>query len=240
MGFNVNKLPRGGNGGNRVQQPTLDAGTYPARLVRFIDMGIQPQRAYAGKDKPPAHEVDFTYELLDVFMVDKDGKELEDKPRWISENFPVYRLEADLAKSTKRYKALDPAMEFDGDMSKLVGQPCMITIVHGENKKDPAHPYENVGNVSVMRAKEVEKAPELKNKPVVFLLEEPDMEVFDNFPSWIQDKLKGNLEYAGSPLEAALERSKGKGGTSPKGEPKKAAQAPVEPNEDPADEEDNW
>ena len=240
MGFNLNKLPRGNGGGDRVQQPTLDVGSYPARLVRMIDMGVQPQRAFKGQDKPPAHEVDFTYELLDVFMLDKEGNELEDKPRWISESFPVYRLEADLAKSTKRYKALDPNMDFDGDMSKLVGQPCMVTIVHGDNKKDPARPYENIGNVAVMRAKEAAKAPDLKNDPVVFLLDEPDMEVFNKFPQWIQDKLKGNLGYAGSPLQAALEGSEGKGGTSPKGRPKKASEAPVEPNDDPEGDDNNW
>lgn len=212
MGFKLDKLPRGSGGGDRVAQPTLDVGTYPARLVRFIDMGIQPQRPYQGQDKPPAHEVDWTYELLDVFMVDKDGNEDETKPRWISERFPVHRLEADLAKSTKRYKALDPNMDFDGDMSALVGQPCMVTIVHGENKKDPTRPYENIGNVTTMRAKEAAKAPELKNDPQVFLLDEPDMEVFNKFPGWLQDKLKENLEYAGSPLEAAVKGTKG--GTS--------------------------
>lgn len=237
MGFKLNKLPRTG-GGDRVAQPTLDVGSYPARLVRFIDMGIQPQRAYKGQDKPPAHEVDLTYELLDVFMVDKDGKELEDKPRWISESFPVYRLEADLAKSTKRYKALDPNMDFDGDMSRLVGQPCMVTIVHGENKKDPTRPYENIGNVTVMRAKEAAKAPELKNDTQVFLLDEPDMEVFNKFPGWLQDKLKANLGYAGSPLQALLSDTKAKTATGSKGK----AGKPVEDDADAiqAEEEENW
>lgn len=223
MGFNLSKLPRGNGGGDRIAQPILDVGSYPARLVRFIDMGIQPQRPYKGQEKPPAHEVDFTYELLDVFMVDKNGNEVDDKPRWISESFPVYRLEADLAKSTKRYKALDPNMDFDGDMSKLVGQPCMVTISHGENKKDPARPYENVSNVAVMRAKEAAKAPELVNQPIVFLLDEPDMEVFNKFPGWLQDKLKGNLTYAGSPLQAALEGNKGSSGTGTKAKAEKPA-----------------
>lgn len=223
MGFRLNELPRSSNGGgDRVPQPLLDIGSYPARLVRFIDMGIQPQRPYKGQDKPPAHEVDLTYELLDVFMVDKDGNELEDKPRWISESFPVYRLEADLAKSTKRYRALDPNEDFDGDMSQLVGQPCMVTIVHGENKKDPARPYENIGNVTVMRAKEVAKAPELVNPTQVFLLDEPDMELFAKFPKWIQDKLKSNLGFAGSPLQTALAASEGKVGGEGKGKSKKA------------------
>lgn len=229
MGFKLDKLPRGKGSGDRVLQPTLEVGTYPGRLVQFIDMGIQPQRPYQGQEKPPAHVARLTYEFLDVFMVDKDGKELEDKPRWISETIPMNRLEADLAKSTKRYKAIDPNMDFDGDFAALVGQPCMITIVHGDNKKDPTRPYENIGNISTMRAKEAAKAPELKNPTTVFLLDEPDMEVWAKLPSWITDEIKGNLGFSGSPLEAALKS----GNSSTKG---KQQEEPV----DASDEGEGW
>lgn len=202
MGFKLNKLPKAAGSG--PAQPTLEPGTYPARVVQFIDRGIQAQRPFKGEDKLPVHEIELTYELLDVFMVDKDGNEEEDRPRWIREKFPVHRLEADLAKSTKRYKALDPNNDFDGDFSLVINQPCMLTVVLGENKKDPTRPYENIGNIAVMRAKEAAKAPELKNKSKVFLLEEPDMEVFKSFPEWLQTELKANLEFKGSKLEKAL------------------------------------
>ena len=185
--------------------------------------------------------VDLTYELLDVFMVDEEGKELEDKPRWISESFPVYSLDADLAKSSKRYHALDPNMDFDGDMTQLVGQPCMVTIVHGENRKNPERPYENIGNVSVMRAKEVAKAPELVNEPTVFVLDDPDMEVFKKLPQWLQEKVKGNLEYAGSPLQALLEASQEQPGRVAKGKPQKARrEAPVDQDDNPEEGEGEW
>src|SRR3546814_15862803 len=103
------------------------------------------------------------------------------------------RLEADLAKSTKRYKALDPDMDFDGDFAALVNTPCVVTIAHGNNKKDPTRPYENIANVSTMRAKEAGKAAELQNPTTVFLLDEPDMGVFEKLPSWMQDEIKANL-----------------------------------------------
>lgn len=221
MSLNLKMAPRTG-GGDRVAQPILEIGTYPARLVRIIDLGVQPQKAFKGEAKPPAHQVDWTYELLDVFMVDKEGNEIEDKPRWVSERFNVNRPEADLAKSTKRYKALDPDEDFDWEMTKLIGMPCMITITHGENKKDPTRPYENVGNVTAMRAKDAAKAPELKNPSVVFTLDEPDMEVFKKFPQWLQDLIKGNLEFKGSALEAALGDSKGKPAAKPQDEPEEA------------------
>lgn len=197
MSLNLSKLPKGSG----TKQDVVEVGTYPARLVRVIDLGVQAQNPYKGQDKPPAHMVDFTYELLDVFMIDKDGNEDEDKPRWISESFPLNNPSADLAKSTKRAKALDPNDDLGFDLTKMVGAPCMVTIVHKESK---GKTYANVGNVTVMRAKEAQKAPGLKNEALVFALDNPDMEVFHKLPDWIKDKITSNLEYKHSKLENLL------------------------------------
>lgn len=202
MSLNAKSVPRGG-GGNK--QPLLDIGTYPARVVRIIDLGLQNQRAFKGKEKPPAHEVNMTYELLDAFMVDEEGNEQEDKPRWVHETFPLHNLSADLAKSTKRYMALDPNMDFDGDFTKLIGVPCNVTIVHGQGKgQNAGKVYENIGSVTGMREKDAKRAPELVNEGFAFALDNPDLERFNSFPQWLQDKIKGNLEFGGSKLEALL------------------------------------
>lgn len=195
MSLNLNKQPKMSGG---VKQPLIEVGTVPARLVRVIDLGIQAQNPYQGQEKPPAHMVDFTYELLDVFMTDKDGNEDETKPRWISETFPLHNPSADLAKSTKRVKALDPNNNFEYDLTKLVGAPCMVTIGHKQSK---GNTYANVIGVTPMRAKDAERAPALKNDSVVFTLDDPDMDVFNKFPDWIKEKIQGNLEYKGSKLE---------------------------------------
>lgn len=201
MSLNLNNQKRGG-GGDGTKQPILEVGTVPARLVRVIDLGVQARPAFNGQEKPPAHMVDFTYELLDVFMVDKDGKEIEDKPRWISEQFAIMHPSADLATSTKRVKALDPENRFDYDLTKLIGQPCMVTIGHKQSK---GKTFANVIGVTPMRAKDAEKAPGLKNDPIVFSLDEPDLETFNKFPEWLQEKIKSNLEYKGSKLQKLLE-----------------------------------
>lgn len=203
MSLNAKNVPIGG--GNGKKQPVLDIGTYPARVVRIIDLGLQNQRPFKGQEKPPAHEIMLTYELLDAFMVDDEGNELEDKPRWISETFPLHNLSAELAKSTKRYMALDPNMDFDGDFTKLIGCPCNVTVVHGQGKgKNLGKVYENIGSVTGMRDKDAKRAPELVNEGLFFTLDEPDMETFGKFPQWLQEKIKTNLEFPGSPLEAAL------------------------------------
>jgi hypothetical protein len=197
MSLNVSKM----KSSSYVEQESLEAGAYPARVVQIIDLGVQAQRAYQGQEKPPKPEVYITYELLDVFMKDKDGNDLEDKPRWISERIPLSSLDADLAKSTKRYLALDPGKEFGGDFTQLINAPCLVTVAL--NKKD-GRVYENVAQVGQMRPKDAAKAPDLKNPPKVFVMDAPDVEVFQSLPEWLQKLIQQGLKYKGSPLDKKL------------------------------------
>lgn len=235
MALNANKVKAKSNK-QVVQQEPLDPGTYPARLVQVLDLGIQAQKPYQGQEKPPVHKIMMTYELLDEFCVDEKGEVIEDKPRWVSEEIAFRSLKADLAVSTKRYRALDPEEEADGDFQLLLSRPCNVTIVNNESK---GKIYNNVGNVSGMRPKDAAKAPELVNLPKFFALAEPDMEVFLSLPEWLQDKIKGNLDYIGSPLHMALEGHKG--GDKPKGKPAPEVEeedAPEELVETPEDEQE--
>lgn len=207
---------KAGNNGNRVEQSPIEPGVYPGRLVQIIDLGLQAQRPFQGKEKPPAQEIMLTYELVDCFMLDEKGKELEDKPRWVSETLPLFGLFADRAKSTQRYKAMDPNEVHGGDFSQLIGTPINVTIV---NNVVADKTYTNVANLGPMRPKDAEKCPQLKNEPKVFDVDNPDMEVFKSLPQWIQDKIKKNLNYSGSKLEKLA------GAPAPAKEEKKAPPA---------------
>lgn len=204
MALNAKKVPMNGAPKGPQQEP-IEAGTYPCRVVQVLDLGLQSQRPFKGEDKPPAHEIMITYEFVDEFCLDEDGNEQEDKPRWLSETMPLRNLDIDLATSTKRYKALDPNDDLDGDFLKLVGTPCMVTVANKEGTgKHAGKVFTNITGVSTMRPKEAAKCPDLVNPAKVFELEEPDVEVLGSLPQWLQDKIKGNLEFAGSALEAAL------------------------------------
>jgi len=227
MALNAKKI--GNGGGNRTPQANIEPGTYPARLVQIIDLGLQAQRPYQGKDKPPAQEIMLTYELVDTFMVDEKGEELTDKPRWISETLPFYGLYADKAKSTQRYNALDPSGDFDGDFAKAIGQPINVTIV---NNAVGDKVYDNIATISAMRPRDADKCPELVNPAKLLDLDAPDLDVFNALPEWLREKIKGNLNYKGSPLEQLL----GGGGDRPRSAPAKAAK-PAKA-EEPAAEQD--
>lgn len=222
----------------RVEQPEFEATNYPCRVAQVIDMGLQHKSEWddvakkysPATDKAPVHMLMLTYEFVTEFMKDEAGNDVEDKPRWLSEDFPIYALDSELATSTKRMKAFDPSFsKFKGDFVALAGEPCTVTIGHRKGGKS------KIGNVSPpMKGFPV---PELKNPVKVFTLDEPDVEIFKSLPTWLQEKIQGNLEYAGSPLEAIL------GGAQPKPQDDKPKQekAPVDvPVEDTTDEELPW
>ena len=219
---------KNGGAGNRVEQAPIPAGVYPARLVQLIDLGLQAQRPFQGKDKPPVQEIMLTYELVDTFMLDAEGNEQEDKPRWVSETLPLYGLFADKAKSTQRYKTFDPTEQFGGDFTQVVGDPVNVTIVQNVVGDKT---YTNVANIGAMRPKDAEKCPALKNPTKIFDVDNPDMEVFAGLPQWIQDKIKANLNFAGSKLEAAVAKAPVK--AQPKRDEPKPEAEPAKANNNP-------
>jgi hypothetical protein len=200
MPLSANKVST--NSGFR--QAPLEAGPYPARIVKVIDLGLQPQ-SYKGEDKDPAYKISVTYELLDEFMLDEDGNTQEDKPRWLSEEMPLFSLQAERAKSTQRYLTLDPQRAYDGDWTQLLGVPCTVTIINNPGRgKNEGRVFNNVGTISPMRAKDAATAPALVNAPVSFNTDEPDMVVFDAQPDFIKEKITSNLEFQGSKLQELI------------------------------------
>lgn len=204
MALNARKVKN--NSGPKA--PLVDEGAYPARLQGVVDCGLQPQE-FKGESKAPKNEIWTTYELSDEFMPGEDGEPNEEKPRWFSEFIPLNNLDSDLARSTKRYYALDPNEEEEGDWAELVTRPVMVTLVkNGE--------YNNIANTSAMRPKEAAKLPALVNPSRIFSMDEPDIEVFLTLPNFVQDKIKNGLEFEGSKLDKLLKEHKGEGTTSSK------------------------
>lgn len=184
MGLNVKN-----KNGPGVKIDTLDIGSYPGWLSTIVYVGEQERNAYMGEEKPNADEVFMTYELADEFLKGEDGEEDTTRPRTLFENFYVFGLKSENATSTKRYYALDPKVEHDGEWESLLGAPCMINMVHNKAKSGDRI-YENVDSISTLRAKDVNKmgTPVLEAK--FFDVYNPDMEMFDSLPEFLQNKVK--------------------------------------------------
>jgi hypothetical protein len=196
MSLNLNSHSGGGS-----REP-LDPGAYPAKVVGIVDLGMHVQE-YKGEKKDPRNEVAFTYEFLDEFLKDEDGNDLEDKPRWLTEQMAMYGPEADKAKSTSRYKALDPTGQHKGDLIKCLGAACMVTVVHNP-KKEGNGVWENISGISPMRAKDPLQKQPLVHEPYFFSLDDPDIAVFLKLPEFLKKKIVSNIEFASSKLEKLL------------------------------------
>ena len=202
-------------GGQKLQSPVLDADNYPARLVQVIDLGLQ--KNFFDPEKIN-HEVMLTYELTTEFCLDEKGEPVEDKPRWLSETINIIDLPVGMSveelyqdqyrgksKMVLRARAFDPKGQLDFDFTEMVGMPCAVTVVKKKKKSDGKDKNEVGGVTSPMKGLQI---AELVNPPKVFTLDEPDMEVFESSPDFVKDKIKANLEFAGSPLEALLNGEK--------------------------------
>jgi len=177
----------------------LAAGNYPARVVQVIDLGLQNRPAWKGQEKPPCNQVWVTYELPTEFMLDEDGNEDDTRPRWVSEKMNLFSMSQENATSTKRLKGLDPNDTLDGDWSRAIGMPCTLTVV---NKEYKGNTYANVGGVTPPMKGMI--IPDLINEGKVFMLDEPDMEMFNDLPDFLKDMITANIEFKGSPLEQAM------------------------------------
>lgn len=220
------------NSKSNLKSPLLDPDNYPARLVQVIDLGLQ--NSYFDQDKIN-HEVMLTYELTTEFCLDEDDNPVEDKPRWLSETINIIDLPIGMsvdeiyndqyrgkAKMVLRSRAFDPKGTLEFDFSEMVGKPCAVTVVQ-KKKKDKTLKNEIGGITAPMRGLQI---AELINPPKVFVVDEPDMEIFGSLPEWLQDKIKGNLEFKGSALEAAIN------GKEPEKEAKADTKTEAEPTQD--------
>ena len=116
-----------------------------------------------------------------------------------------------------RYNALDPSGNANGDWETLVGRPCLVTTINNPGKgKHAGKVFVNIASVAAMRAKDREDVPDLVNPSVRFDMDQPDLDDFDRLPQWVQDKIKGGLEFKGSRLDEILkdvsDHSKGTSG----------------------------
>lgn len=213
---------------NFAAQPNLEPGSYPARVARVYGAGRHPV-VFQGEVKAPKLKIWVVYELVDAYMVDENGDEMEGKPRWITESFNLSPITQENAKSTMRYKGIDPTLKFDGDWSQLVGMPVSVTVV---NNAKGGKVYDNVGGVTAVRPRDVAKIPDLVNEGFFFDPSEPNLEYFNKIPKFIQDDIKASIDFPGSELERLLGGAPAPGKQAPKQE--------AEPVDDTPDEDMPW
>ena len=211
MARNANNQPSAGSGnkGGAVQAP-LD-GSFPARIVQVVFLGVQEQRAYQGQIKPDIDQVRVTYELSHEFMKDEDGNVQADKPRWYSETFAFHNADSDLATSTKRYKAYCPSVTSPADHvwgDNLLGTAVQVILKSREatQGKHAGKTFTDIKGVTPAANMPGYTQPDLVNPAVFFdpADENLDLEVYNSLPDWLQEVIKGAKDYNSSALAGLL------------------------------------
>lgn len=193
----------------KKQYAKLEPGTYPCRVLQVVDLGVQIQRPYKEEPKPPCQEILITYEFLDEFMPDDDGNPDPERPRVLSEYWPLHPMGNERARSTQRYQNMDPTNEFGGDWEQLIGKPVLVTLALNPGRgKHVGKWFEKVMAVTPMRKKEEANQPPLVNTPVVFTFDEPNVDEFLRLPDWIQTKVMSSVGFEHTEFAKMVENNR--------------------------------
>ena len=172
----------GGGGGTPI-----GAGTYPARCVGVVDLGIQ-HNDFNDKDQ---EKVRLIFELP-TERVQVDG---EDKPRWLSKPYTASLHEkATLRKDLDAWRGKPfTAEELAGfNLQNVIGAPCILTIINQEGKTGSV--YAKIASISKpMKGMDV---PPLENDPILFDMDADNAaEVLKTLPNWMREEVEKSVTW---------------------------------------------
>lgn len=176
----------GGGGDFELPEP----GVYVARCYKMVDVGTQTTTGQYGTKEQ--RQVYIYWELL----TDDEGDEVKMEDGQLFSIFNSYTLsmnkKANLRKHLDSWRGVkfteEEAAEFD--ITKLLGTYCKLQITHSKSK-DGEKTYANVDGIMVTK-----KRPEGVNELVAFSIEAPDMDVFNELPEWLQNKIEDAPEWS--------------------------------------------
>lgn len=178
---------------NGTARELTPAGNHIARCYQMIEIGTVNE-IVMGKTQT-LRKVRVGWELPLETREFKGGE--GEKPFVISKEYTLSMHEkSNLRKDLKAWRGKDfsedEAKSFD--ITKLIGVPCMLNIIH-QPSKDGSKIYANIAGVTPM-PKGV-KCPEQVNQTFILSYDQFDEDLFNELPDFIKDKMKGSLEYAG-------------------------------------------
>lgn len=173
------------------ERELLAAGTYVARCYQMIHIGTVEEMILG--EKKVMNKVRLTFELPYEMRVFKE--ENGEHPLVISKEFTLSMHEkSGLRNFLKNWRGKDfsdtEAASFD--VSKLIGVPCMLNVIHKDSKKGVT--YAEIGNVSpLMKGM---SCPDQINPSQELSYDNFNWELFEKQPDFIKDKMRASLEFA--------------------------------------------
>ena len=179
----------------RVDYGRVEDGTYPGRIVRIIDFGMQyatdyktgEVKKYENGNDVIQHKVWIDFEFP-TETIEIDG---EQKPRWYGKEYTVSSHEK--AAIQHLLKAADPqgkATMKGRNVSGLLGLSLMVSIGSTSSGKAKV-----AGTTALVKGLSV---PELANPTKFFDLSDPkegDDVLFDSLPDWMKKRIKEGVDF---------------------------------------------
>lgn len=165
------------------------AGAHRAICIGFVDLGTQKGN-YQGK-VTIRHQVRVRWELCDEMMENGKPFTITKAYTWSMSDKSNLRKNLESWRG-KPFEKADFGPE-GFDTKKLLGVPCLITIVHADNN---GRTYANIAGISPL-PKGMER-PSAAVNPLTYLALEPggfDKAVFESLPDQTKEQIKLSPEY---------------------------------------------
>lgn len=97
---------------NAINYNHIPADTYPARIVRFVGLGLQPQPEFQGQKKDPAFKCAVQFELIgmDATGTKADGTPIDPRPACVFQDYFLFP-NAQRGKVFDMCRAVDPSIQ---------------------------------------------------------------------------------------------------------------------------------
>ena len=169
-----------------VELPTIEP--HLSRVVRIINLGLQPGFVWEGQEIESDYKLEFTFEVRDQNM--KDGR-----PFWISKEIN----NKDSEKSTLYAWSLACGTDTN-NIHKMLNAAVMMT------PKLKKSGWPTVDTVAGLPSSMASSVSELENEALIFDFteDEPDMETWDKLTENTQEKIMKALDIKDYPFFAKL------------------------------------
>ena len=183
----------------------VPSGTHLARLYRIVDLGTQESQFQGGEVKIQ-RKVMFAWE---IHGEDDTGEPLvteDGKPMAIFKNYTLsWNEAATLRKDLQAWRGT-PWTDAEAnrfDLKNVLGQWCMLNIIHRPGQSD-GKLFANVAGISpVPGFLKKQGLPQGSNPLQMFRLGDPDWELFETFSKGLKAKIESSPEFrsAKKPLD---------------------------------------
>lgn len=175
------------------QREPLQEGVYLARCYQMIHVGTNKE-TIQGTEKI-LNKVRIAWEFPTELHVFKE--EMGEEPITISKEYTLSMHEkSTLRKDLKSWRGKDfteeEAKAFD--VTKLIGVPCMINVIH-KKSKDGTRTYEEIASISPLMKGQAETMPKPFNLPTVLSYDDWKESIFESLPDFFKEKIMTSTEY---------------------------------------------